>query len=64
MAGVGYTESKRCRVCGESFSVNSQFGNPYKWCPGCRAMKTDEIEWLARRIKQDKQEAWKRWRTK
>ena len=38
-----YNETKKCRLCGKKFSAQSVYGNPYKWCPSCRAEKYDDF---------------------
>ena len=47
----GFTESKKCTICGNTFSIWSSDGNPYKWCPQCRAEKFDELESVALSIR-------------
>lgn len=48
---AGFSENKRCAICGTPFSEYSSTGNPFKWCSQCRVEKFEKLESLAREIK-------------
>lgn len=41
-----YKAYNTCPECGKVFSVKTCCGNPYRYCPDCRARKIDDFQKL------------------
>lgn len=59
MVSIQKVETKKCKICGQSFQVQSFCGNPYKWCPACRENQYENFGKICKDY-HDYKERWRR----